>query len=261
MPINEFNPYDKESWYFENLSRAEANDILAEHEGGTFLVRDSATLKGDYVLCVKEGVKVMHYIINKIEQGDTLKYKIGQNHFDDMASLLKHYTLHYLDTAPLLKPVIRPSVINGKERQIASGLDSIDKIKRTSSNDTSISNDSMKSDFTDSSNSHTDERDDAKSTLKLPAKARVIKNRIPSLYDKHALRLEIDDIIYVTKADNNGQCEGRLLSSNRQGTFPFNYVEFFDDDDNSNIINNDNNREQTDLNGNNSFDDTNQAKH
>ncbi|CAF0865544.1 unnamed protein product [Didymodactylos carnosus] len=245
-------------WYFGNLSRAETNDILAEQESGTFLVRDSTTLKGDYVLCVKEGVKVMHYIINKIEQGGTLKYKIGQNNFEDMPSLLKHYTLHYLDIAPLLKPVSKPSAINGKERQMASGSDSNDKIKRTSSNETNMNHDSVKSDFTDSTNSHPDERHSSKTILKLPAKARVIKNRIPSLYDKSALRLEIGDIIYVTKADNNGQCEGQLLSSNRQGTFPFNYVEFFDDNDDVNIINNDNSIEETNINNNSSFDETKQ---
>ncbi len=41
------------SWYFGQLSRSETNDLLHEHESGTFLVRDSATLKGDFVLCVR----------------------------------------------------------------------------------------------------------------------------------------------------------------------------------------------------------------
>ena len=36
------------------MSRQEATDILmAEKEGGVFLVRDSATIQGDYVLCVR----------------------------------------------------------------------------------------------------------------------------------------------------------------------------------------------------------------
>ena len=42
------------SWYFGAMSRQEASDILmAEKEGGVFLVRDSATIQGDYVLCVR----------------------------------------------------------------------------------------------------------------------------------------------------------------------------------------------------------------
>ena len=36
------------------MTRAEATDILmSEKEGGVFLVRDSATIQGDYVLCVR----------------------------------------------------------------------------------------------------------------------------------------------------------------------------------------------------------------
>lgn len=42
------------SWYFGVIGRNEANDLLmAEKEGGVFLVRDSTTCVGDYVLCVK----------------------------------------------------------------------------------------------------------------------------------------------------------------------------------------------------------------
>ena len=67
-------------------------------------------------------------------------------------------------------------------------------------------------------------------TLVLPAKARVIKDRIPSLYDKRSLRLQIGDLLLVSRAESNGQCEGILIKSNRQGTFPFTYVEFLDDD-------------------------------
>jgi hypothetical protein len=67
-------------------------------------------------------------------------------------------------------------------------------------------------------------------TLVLPAKARVIKDRIPSLYDKRSLRLQIGDLLLVHRAESNGQCEGTLLKTNRQGTFPFTYVEFLDDE-------------------------------
>ena len=114
------------SWYFGQLSRSETNDLLHEQEAGTFLVRDSATLKGDFVLCVRydeqeiflsniasftnsrEGTKTMHYIINKIEEdGETPRYKIGNNFFESMPALLRHYTTHYLDSTELLKPVIK----------------------------------------------------------------------------------------------------------------------------------------------------------
>lgn len=36
------------------MSRQDATDLLmAEREGGVFLVRDSTTIMGDYVLCVR----------------------------------------------------------------------------------------------------------------------------------------------------------------------------------------------------------------
>jgi len=228
MPTaGEFNPNDEESWYFGHLSRAETNNILSnEQECGTFLVRDSATLKGDYVLCVREGTKPMHYIINKIEKGEKAEYKIGQNHFESMPALLRHYTTHYLDTTTLLKPISKLDVFNRKDLQVQQG---------NTNNETSLINDSFKIDYLDDS---IRQKDVSQTNLKLPAKARVIKNRTPSLYDKRALRLQIGDLLIVTKADINGQCEGTLLSTNRQGTFPFNYVEFLDQNyfDNEDIV-------------------------
>lgn len=42
------------SWYFGAIGRHEATNLLMEErEGGVFLVRDSASSVGDYVLCVK----------------------------------------------------------------------------------------------------------------------------------------------------------------------------------------------------------------
>ncbi|CAF2904061.1 unnamed protein product [Rotaria sp. Silwood2] len=91
---------------------------------------------------------------------------------------------------------------------------------------TSLSEESSKVD----SPSHHQQKVISQTTLVLPAKARVIKDRIPSLYDKRSLRLQIGDLLIVNRAESNGQCEGVLIKSNRQGTFPFTYVEFLDDE-------------------------------
>lgn len=49
-----FDVNDRESWYSGTMSRQEATDLLMnEKEGGVFLVRDSKTIVGDYVLCVR----------------------------------------------------------------------------------------------------------------------------------------------------------------------------------------------------------------
>jgi len=223
MPVNvyDFNGNDETSWYFGQLSRSETNDLLHDQESGTFLVRDSATLKGDFVLCVREGTKTMHYIINKIEEdGETPRYKIGSNFFESMPALLRHYTTHYLDTTQLLKPLSKPNTISTNNSQRDSITSSITNA------DTSLSEESNKID----SPSHHQPKVISQATLVLPAKARVIKDRIPSLYDKRSLRLQIGDLLIVNRAESNGQCEGTLIKSNRQGTFPFTYVEFLDDE-------------------------------
>ncbi|CAF3279245.1 unnamed protein product [Rotaria socialis] len=223
MPVNgcDFNGNDETSWYFGQLSRSETNDLLHEQDPGTYLVRDSATLKGDFVLCVREGTKTMHYIINKIEEdGETPRYKIGSNFFESMPALLRHYTTHYLDTTQLLKPLAKPNTISTNHNQ----RDSISSLITNA--DTSLSEETSK---VDSLSQH-QQKAISQTTLVLPAKARVIKDRIPSLYDKRSLRLQIGDLLIVNRAESNGQCEGILVKSNRQGTFPFTYIEFLDDE-------------------------------
>lgn len=60
----------------------------------------------------------------------------------------------------------------------------------------------------------------------LPAMARVKQVRVPNAYDKTALKLEIGDIVTVTRTNINGQWEGEL--NGRVGHFPFTHVEFID---------------------------------
>lgn len=62
---------------------------------------------------------------------------------------------------------------------------------------------------------------------KLPAYARVKQVRVPNAYDKTALKLELGDVIKVTKMNINGQWEGEL--NGKVGHFPFTHVEFIDE--------------------------------
>lgn len=58
-----FDVHDRNSYYFGNMSRKEATDILMnERECGVFLVRDSSTIIGDFVLSVKEVIFVLKFI-------------------------------------------------------------------------------------------------------------------------------------------------------------------------------------------------------
>lgn len=61
---------------------------------------------------------------------------------------------------------------------------------------------------------------------KLPAYACVKQARVPNAYDKTALKLEVGDVIKVTKTNINGQWEGELRG--KVGHFPFTHVEFIE---------------------------------
>jgi proto-oncogene C-crk len=50
---------------------------------------------------------VSHYIINKIQQSDQTRFRIGDQFFPDVPSLLSFYQRHYLDTTHLMRPVAR----------------------------------------------------------------------------------------------------------------------------------------------------------
>jgi hypothetical protein len=55
----------------------------------------------------REDSKVSHYIINKIQQGEQTRYRIGDQMFPDLPHCLAFYKLHYLDTTPLIRPAPR----------------------------------------------------------------------------------------------------------------------------------------------------------
>lgn len=52
----------------------------------------------------REDSKVSHYIINKTQQKNQPRYKIGDNFFNTLPELLSFYKVHYLDTTPLIRP-------------------------------------------------------------------------------------------------------------------------------------------------------------
>lgn len=52
----------------------------------------------------REDSKVSHYIINKTQQKDQARYKIGDHFFKNLPELLSFYKVHYLDTTPLIRP-------------------------------------------------------------------------------------------------------------------------------------------------------------
>ncbi|CAM9419163.1 crk-like protein [Lampetra fluviatilis] len=98
-----FEAGDARAWYAGPLSRREAHARLAARRAGTFLVRDSVTSPGDFVLSVREaGARVSHYIVSRLPAARA--FRIGDRHFRDLPSLLLFYAAHHLDTTTLREP-------------------------------------------------------------------------------------------------------------------------------------------------------------
>ncbi|XP_040859438.1 crk-like protein isoform X1 [Ochotona curzoniae] len=104
MSSARFDSSDRNSWYMGPVSRQEAQTRLQGQRHGMFLVRDSSTCPGDYVLSVSENSRVSHYIINSLPNR---RFKIGDQEFDHLPALLEFYKIHYLDTTTLIEPAPR----------------------------------------------------------------------------------------------------------------------------------------------------------
>lgn len=107
-----FDAEDRAAWYWGRLNRQEAVSLLQGQRHGVFLVRDSITSPGDYVLSVSENSKVSHYIINSVsnnrQSGSGLappRFRIGDQEFEALPTLLEFYKIHYLDTTTLIEPI------------------------------------------------------------------------------------------------------------------------------------------------------------
>lgn len=227
--------------------------LQRERDIGVFLVRESMSINGDYVLCVKQDT-IRNYIINRIQSGGRLCFRIGDQEFSSLPNLLKFYKVHYLDTTTLNRPAQRQKFIANRtveardpgDLTIAEGqvltllwkdeeewwtvrdargnyglvpVKYLDKYDETSPQSTQ----SRDSPLTSSAQTmHL-----AKAPRKLPARARVKRQYIPCAYDTKALKLEVGDIVLVTAMNINGQWEGEV--NGRRGDFPFVYIQFDDE--------------------------------
>lgn len=262
----DFDPEDRNSWYFGELSREETNNILfRERDSGVFLVRDSSSIQGDFVLCVKEDSKISHYIINKVASGCKTEFRIGDQQFANLPGLLSFYKTHYLDTTPLIRPAPReilkvitrfdfpgrdPEDLPFKKGEVLVIVKKDEEQWWTARNSKGEEgqipmNYVLKYDpqvhqpvepprpanenhsFTETPKYSVPDTVGRQRTM--PAYAKVIQARIPNAYDKTALKLEVGDIVKVTKTNVNGTWEGEL--NGRTGHFPFRYVEFIDSDE------------------------------
>ncbi|XP_039496372.1 adapter molecule Crk isoform X7 [Drosophila santomea] len=67
--MDTFDVSDRNRWYFGPMSRQDATEVLMnERERGVFLVRDSNSIAGDYVLCVSMTIIWMKMPLIKTNQ-------------------------------------------------------------------------------------------------------------------------------------------------------------------------------------------------
>lgn len=57
------------------------------------------------VFIVREENKISNYIINKIQTNGQIKFRIGDQEFTNLSSILQFYKIHYLESTSLIRPV------------------------------------------------------------------------------------------------------------------------------------------------------------
>lgn len=89
-PLMSSDPVTAERWFHGNLSGKEAEKLILERgKNGSFLVRESQSKPGDYVLTVRTDDKVTHVMIRCAEN----KYDVGAGgtRFDTLSALIENY--------------------------------------------------------------------------------------------------------------------------------------------------------------------------
>lgn len=80
-------------WYHGGLTGKDAEKLLKEHgTDGSFLVRESKTTPGNYVLSSRSSAESITHVVIRNVAG---KFDVGGGDlFNDLASLIEHYRTH-----------------------------------------------------------------------------------------------------------------------------------------------------------------------
>ncbi|XP_035696618.1 tyrosine-protein phosphatase non-receptor type 11-like [Branchiostoma floridae] len=94
FPLNSADP-TTERWFHGHISGKEAERLMMEQgKNGSFLVRESQSKPGDFVLSVRCNDKITHVMIRhqKLSALDDGKYDVGGGEkFDSLTDLVEHY--------------------------------------------------------------------------------------------------------------------------------------------------------------------------
>ncbi|XP_011403964.1 PREDICTED: tyrosine-protein kinase ABL1-like [Amphimedon queenslandica] len=101
--IAKIDSLEKHSWFFGNITRAEAELNLGSGINGSFLIRESESKPGQYSISLRFEGRVFHYRIH-IDPSSEQYYVTPESKFDTLTELVKHHsknadglttTLHY----------------------------------------------------------------------------------------------------------------------------------------------------------------------
>lgn len=255
-----FDATDEKLWFFGQLSRQEAEGLLKGQEPGLFLVRDSTTSVGDFVLSVSENNKVSHYIIEVKKE----KYHIGELHFQSLTAVIEFYKVHYLDTttltrpcpkqetpSPTVEPASRPVNPVIPHPDIQEGLNMKYLVKYNFPGEDEEDLPCRKGEILvllqkEEDNWWKMRNDKGKVGLvpkpyieqvtqpciseyqpinsNEPVLAIAVQPRVPTPYDYTQLRLDVGDLVKVLQRNTSGQWEGEVFGKDKKGFFPFRCV-------------------------------------
>ncbi|XP_050313545.1 serine-rich adhesin for platelets [Anthonomus grandis grandis] len=104
-------PLEKQGWFHGSITRIEAENILRALREGSFLVRNSESIKNDYSLSLKSARGFMHMRIQR--SNDNGCFILGQfsKPFNSIPEMIKHFSMNRLpirgaEHMCLLQPVI-----------------------------------------------------------------------------------------------------------------------------------------------------------
>ncbi|CAM9428989.1 unnamed protein product [Lampetra planeri] len=85
------NSVEKEEWFFKNTRRSDAENLLLlkGNTNGSFLIRESETVKDSYSLSIRDEHMVKHYKIRRMDNGGV--YISTRNVFQSLHELVNHY--------------------------------------------------------------------------------------------------------------------------------------------------------------------------
>lgn len=89
-------------WYHGKCARGSVEGMLKGKPEGTFMIRDSGSSPGDYVLSMSEGNRVSHYII---QRSGPHSFVLSDKTFINLVELINFYRIHLLDSSCLGVPL------------------------------------------------------------------------------------------------------------------------------------------------------------